>query len=97
MAVEARTDLLPLCSECTLVWAVAIAIIMWFFSNLRDFKVSLSALSAALLAFGGRTELTLVLFNVLQHMAYIGIIASTTMFICTIITIAGHGTQGESC
>ncbi|ORY80240.1 transmembrane amino acid transporter protein-domain-containing protein [Leucosporidium creatinivorum] len=54
-------------TECTLVWAVAIAVIMWFFSNLRDFK----------------------------HMAYIGIIASTTMFICTILTIAGHGAQAH--
>lgn len=27
-------------SECTLIWAVVMGVIMWFFSNLRDFKVS---------------------------------------------------------
>ncbi|ORY92963.1 transmembrane amino acid transporter protein-domain-containing protein [Leucosporidium creatinivorum] len=53
--------------ECTLVWAVAMGVIMWFFSNLRDFK----------------------------HMAYIGVLASSTMFICVWIVIIGHGIQGH--
>lgn len=33
--------------------------------------------------------------RVRQHMAYIGVLASSTMFICVWIVIIGHGVQGE--
>ncbi|KAK4052227.1 hypothetical protein OIO90_004449 [Microbotryomycetes sp. JL221] len=53
-------------TECTLIWAVVVGVIMWIPSNIRELK----------------------------HMAYIGVLASSTMFVCTILTISGHGVQG---
>ncbi|GAA5923456.1 uncharacterized protein JCM15063_003652 [Sporobolomyces koalae] len=53
-------------TESTLVWAIAIAVIMWFFSNLRSFS----------------------------QMSTVGLLASSTMFIATLLVIIGHGVQG---
>ncbi|KAK4050375.1 hypothetical protein OIV83_003444 [Microbotryomycetes sp. JL201] len=53
-------------TECTLVWAVVVGVIMYIPSNIRELK----------------------------HMAYIGVLASSTMFVCTILVISGHGVQG---
>ncbi|GAA6061996.1 hypothetical protein JCM10212_004274 [Sporobolomyces blumeae] len=53
-------------TETTLTWAVIIAVIMWFFSNIRDFS----------------------------SMSTVGLLASTTMFVATILVISGHGVQG---
>ncbi|GAA5981032.1 hypothetical protein JCM10908_003956 [Rhodotorula pacifica] len=54
-------------TESTIVWAVGITLIMWLFSNLRDFS----------------------------SMSKVGLLASSTMFICVIIVLVGHGTQGN--
>ncbi|GAA5835032.1 hypothetical protein JCM3766R1_002077 [Sporobolomyces carnicolor] len=52
--------------EVTLVWAVAIGVIMWLFSNLRSFS----------------------------QMSTVGLLASSTMLVATLIVICGHGVQG---
>ncbi|GAA5980482.1 hypothetical protein JCM5350_001516 [Sporobolomyces pararoseus] len=52
--------------EVTLVWAVAIGVIMWFFSNIRSFS----------------------------QMSAVGLLASSTMLVATLIVICGHGVQG---
>ncbi|CEQ38661.1 SPOSA6832_00129, partial [Sporobolomyces salmonicolor] len=54
-------------TESTVVWAVSIGIIMWFFSNLRDFS----------------------------SMSTVGLLASSTMFVCVLIVLCGHGVQGH--
>ncbi|BGP04354.1 hypothetical protein JCM10049v2_000152 [Rhodotorula toruloides] len=51
--------------EVTLVWAVGLTLIMWFFSNLRDFS----------------------------SMSKVGLLASSTMFVCVLIVLCGHGVQ----
>jgi len=53
-------------TEVTLVWAIALGVIMWFFSNIRDFS----------------------------SMSTVGLLASSTMLIATLIVICGHGVQG---
>ncbi|GAA5914504.1 hypothetical protein JCM5296_003053 [Sporobolomyces johnsonii] len=54
-------------TESTIVWAVSIGVIMWFFSNLRDFS----------------------------SMSSVGLLASSTMFVCVLIVLCGHGVQGH--
>lgn len=52
--------------ECTLIWGVVIAVIMFLGSLLRDLK----------------------------HMSLLGLCASSTMFVCTLLVLIGHGIQG---
>ncbi|KAL8278123.1 hypothetical protein RQP46_009447 [Phenoliferia psychrophenolica] len=53
--------------ECTLVWGIILAVIMFVGSTVRDFR----------------------------HMSMIGLVASSTMLICTLVVLVGHGVQGN--
>lgn len=93
LTIPALTLTLYVDSECTLVWAVAMGVIMWFFSNLRDFKVGGKLSDQRVASFGADESLPYDAST--QHMAYIGVLASSTMFICVWIVIIGHGVQGQ--